>query len=266
MLNTTPYRKRKGVTPDISAYLQFTFWERVLYLDHEQSFPDPKERSGYWVGVADNIGDALTYWILDDQSGQLLARSVVRPYNKNVRVKWDPTFAQTPIKWTAQKGGDETLLPIQERTGLLDTSTDEYDEHERAPRPHPPIVTQLIPDNPRTVTKSEPISFPRTIDEGPPEELLFPRPDADPYEGDSLLKWSHRPLPQHPEIETRTQKKKKKYKDVAYPTAFTPPEVDDIVDLTTEEEQEDTQAHQQEPLPEPLQESLSQFSHHQRDP
>ena len=86
-LNTTPFHMRKGVNPDISAFLQFQFWERILYLDHEHSFPDSKERSGYWVGIADNIGDALTYWILDDQSGQLLVQSVVRPYNRNLRVK-----------------------------------------------------------------------------------------------------------------------------------------------------------------------------------
>ena len=83
-IDTTPYRLRRGVTPDISVFMQFCFWERILYLDHEQSFPDPKERSGYWVGIADNIGDALTYWILDDQPGQLLAQSVVRPYNANL--------------------------------------------------------------------------------------------------------------------------------------------------------------------------------------
>ena len=86
-MDTTPDRVQKGVTPDISAFLQFQFWERVLYLDHEQSFPDSKERSGYWVGIAENIGDALTYLILDDQSKQLLARSVVQPYNRNLHVK-----------------------------------------------------------------------------------------------------------------------------------------------------------------------------------
>ena len=42
---TTPYRIQKGVTPDISVYLMFTFWERILYLDHENSFPKSKERS-----------------------------------------------------------------------------------------------------------------------------------------------------------------------------------------------------------------------------
>jgi hypothetical protein len=60
-LNTMPHRMRHGVTPDISVYLQFTFWEPILYLDHESSWPESKERTGYWAGVAENVGDALTY-------------------------------------------------------------------------------------------------------------------------------------------------------------------------------------------------------------
>lgn len=51
----------------------------------------PKERSGRWIGLAQGIGDMLTFWILDDQSKHILARSVVRPYNQNLRVKWDPS-------------------------------------------------------------------------------------------------------------------------------------------------------------------------------
>ena len=73
----TPKQYRTGVTPDISPWLQFTFWQPILFLDNENSWPSSKERSGYWLGVADNIGDFLTYWIFDDQSKQVLARSVV---------------------------------------------------------------------------------------------------------------------------------------------------------------------------------------------
>ena len=101
----SPYQKRNGVTPDISAYLQFQFWERVLYLDHEETWPSSKERTGYWVGVAHNIGDAMTYWIFDDQTKRLVARSVVRPFYSNKCVKWDPSLATVPIKHTARNGG-----------------------------------------------------------------------------------------------------------------------------------------------------------------
>ena len=82
-LGMSPKQKQTGVTPDISAYLQFQFWEKVLYLDHESSWPSTKKRTGYWVGVADNIKDALTYWVYDDQTRPVLARSVVKPFRNN---------------------------------------------------------------------------------------------------------------------------------------------------------------------------------------
>ena len=57
----TPFQARFGRTPDISDLLAFRFWEQVYYLDPEESFPNSKEKKGYWVGTTENIGDALTY-------------------------------------------------------------------------------------------------------------------------------------------------------------------------------------------------------------
>ena len=105
----TPMQYLTGTTPDISAYLQFTFWQPVLYLDHEAIWPTTNERSGRWLGVAQGIGDALTFWIMDDQSKQVFAQSVVCPLKGNLRVKWDPTFASTPSRHTAQNGGIRCL-------------------------------------------------------------------------------------------------------------------------------------------------------------
>ena len=72
---------RNRNTPDISALLHFTFNEKVLYADHEESFPASKEKIGRWMGVAENKGDALTYWILAENE-TLLARSCVRPLSE----------------------------------------------------------------------------------------------------------------------------------------------------------------------------------------
>lgn len=83
----TPLQYQQGIAPDILTYLQFTFWQPVLYLDHESEWPASKERSARWVGVAHGIGDALTFWVLDDQAKQVLPRSVVRPFHQNPRVK-----------------------------------------------------------------------------------------------------------------------------------------------------------------------------------
>ena len=106
----TPRQCHTGVTPDISPWLQFTFWQPILFLDNENSWPSSKERCGYWLGEADNIGDFHTYWIFDDQSKQVLARRVVQPLNHNKRVRWDPVFDSPTVRQTAQHGGISSLL------------------------------------------------------------------------------------------------------------------------------------------------------------
>ena len=100
-----PLQMRTGTTPEISAYLQFQFYEQVLYLDHEDTWPATKERIGRWVGVAKNVGDALTFWIIDEQSKHFVAHSVVHPFNKNKQIKFDPCLSKQP-KRTASNGGD----------------------------------------------------------------------------------------------------------------------------------------------------------------
>ena len=64
--NQVPITVRTGVTKDISVWLHFSFWQPVLYLDHEETWPASKERTGRWVSVTENIGEQLTYWILDE--------------------------------------------------------------------------------------------------------------------------------------------------------------------------------------------------------
>jgi hypothetical protein len=56
----------KGGTPDISHVLMFCWFEPVLYLDPVSKFQSPKttERSGFNIGFADNVGDALILKIL----------------------------------------------------------------------------------------------------------------------------------------------------------------------------------------------------------
>jgi hypothetical protein len=76
---TAPIEKRKGNTPDVSAYLAFTFNECVYYIDSDSTFPSStKEKTGYWLGVSKNIGDVLTYKILtDDKKETIIRQSVV---------------------------------------------------------------------------------------------------------------------------------------------------------------------------------------------
>jgi hypothetical protein len=85
----TPIEAAYGVTPDISAYLQFHFYQPVFYLDtNHPLYPRSRECYGYWIGVAPNVGDALTYKILTPEH-QVIFRSTLRaasdPLNYNLR-------------------------------------------------------------------------------------------------------------------------------------------------------------------------------------
>jgi hypothetical protein len=75
-----PEQVSRGVTPDISHILMFYWFEPVLYLDQISNFQfsETTERSGYFVGFADNVGDALTFKILKNDLVTVLHRIVVR--------------------------------------------------------------------------------------------------------------------------------------------------------------------------------------------
>jgi hypothetical protein len=74
--NRTGFKVRG--TPDISHILMFYWFEHVLYLDPISNFPETTENPGYFVGFADNVGDALTFKILNHDITTVLNRSVVR--------------------------------------------------------------------------------------------------------------------------------------------------------------------------------------------
>lgn len=69
-----------GRIKDISCFLQFYFFERVLYLDCNNRLPNAlksTERPGYMIRFAHNIGDNLTFKILVDQTRRIVNISVV---------------------------------------------------------------------------------------------------------------------------------------------------------------------------------------------
>jgi hypothetical protein len=73
-----PEQVSRGRKPDISHMLMFYWFEPVLYLDPVSKFPETKERPGYFIGFADNVGDALTFKILKNDLFTVLHRSVAR--------------------------------------------------------------------------------------------------------------------------------------------------------------------------------------------
>jgi hypothetical protein len=218
----TPRQHRTGLTTDISPWLQFTFWQAILCLDNENSWPSSKERSGYWLGVSENIGDFLTYWILDDQTKQVLSRSVVRPYNRNKRVKWDPVIARRPTRETAHHGGDTkpTASQIAEKMSNLE---DKYDKQEPEPELHffdlETNVETNAKDGETAPDDSEVSSMLLDTSLNP-----FVPAVPDQYEGTSLLRFSREQLPIDPEIAHFPRHGKLPYGDIRYKRDYTPKE------------------------------------------
>jgi len=71
----TPIEVATDVMPDISPVLTYCWWQPIYYLDDDGKFPlDTKEKRGRWCGVAENIGDTLTYWILTNDTKKLIVQ------------------------------------------------------------------------------------------------------------------------------------------------------------------------------------------------
>ena len=78
-IETVPLQKLKGSTNDISPLLRFYFYEPVYYKVDDSDFPsESRERRGYFVGIAENVGHQMTFKILTDDTNKVICRSNVR--------------------------------------------------------------------------------------------------------------------------------------------------------------------------------------------
>ena len=74
-----PLEALEGSTPDISPLLHFSFWDPVYYRLDDSDFPsDSTEWRGHWVGTAENVGHAMTYRILTNDTKKVIYRLNVR--------------------------------------------------------------------------------------------------------------------------------------------------------------------------------------------
>jgi hypothetical protein len=108
----TPIKKRTGETPDISALLQFRFYEKIYYHDPTQSFPGTKEKCGYWLGLAHHVGDSLCYNILTCDTHKVIQRSVVRSVDKDRSLNNEARFPLDAFHPTLPDTAAPTELPL----------------------------------------------------------------------------------------------------------------------------------------------------------
>ena len=108
----TPIECLTGSTPDISAIMLFLFWEKVYYKHNDAAFPsDSNEKVGRFVGIAENVGHALTFKILTEDTNKVIYRSEIRsatkPNERNLRV--DPIDDSSPTTPVLQSKHDDTI-------------------------------------------------------------------------------------------------------------------------------------------------------------
>lgn len=65
-----------GITPDISKYVEFLFYDYCWYWDTPQGYPHAKKHIGRWLGVVHRVGQAMVYWVMNN-NGKVIARITV---------------------------------------------------------------------------------------------------------------------------------------------------------------------------------------------
>ena len=144
----TPVEVAFGVTPDISALLQFRWYEPVRYL----AMINNKwlEKNGHFVGVATNIGDALTYYVLTEDD-QVLARSVVAPAHLPIddTAHLDETPDTIPIDGGEGSAGDMLINPASGPNDGI-----QHEEHDQSERTYADVARDVV-RNPGIIRQAE---------------------------------------------------------------------------------------------------------------
>ena len=190
----TPVEVAFGVTPDISALLQFRWYEPVRYL--AMSNNKWVEEKGRFVGVATNIGDALTYYVLTSNN-QILARSVVAPAHLPIDDTKHETQSDTPLF----NGGEKaTINPDEVHHYEVEVEDDDSlddgppplvqpddDDDESIDDDTPPFITEDtdVPKKIRFVTPPLLTSADNALD---PSKVRYPTIDPDKILGYKFIR------------------------------------------------------------------------------
>ena len=81
---TTPLARVTGDVPDISEYVDFGFFDLVYFWEGPKK--QDKEKIGWWLGVAEDVGNYLCYYVLDP-NGEVKPRTTVQNIPKDDLLK-----------------------------------------------------------------------------------------------------------------------------------------------------------------------------------
>ncbi len=148
----TPLEMVTGQTPDISEYLDFSWYEPLWHYE-EAGFPDERCIIGRWLGVAHRVGQALCYWILSesgaiiacttvqkvtpDEQSSLLVQERIREFDERVRTKLGHAMEMTddvhPMRNTYLQDVDDGIFdPIEPEAEMPEANefdADTYDKY-----------------------------------------------------------------------------------------------------------------------------------------
>ena len=149
-----------GHSIDISAYIQFEWWEPVYYLETDDpSFPNSKEKQGYFCGVAENTGDLMTFKIYVPDTHQIIHRSVLRSAandddHPNLRAN-NPNYQGEPREdddtWDVIEVEEAANNELEQKIDAKDTSESDTISLDSQPAPLC-LSSELGIDDPLLVT------------------------------------------------------------------------------------------------------------------
>ena len=112
-----------GNTTDCSILTQFHFNEPVWYAIDNHFPSESPERPGVFVGFALNKGDQLTFKVVDDETEEILVRSVVRPKdptrpnNRAAFIPFEGEESSPPADTPGESGDPKTFVRQAEAEG-----------------------------------------------------------------------------------------------------------------------------------------------------
>ena len=174
----TPLEALEGSTPDISPLLRFSFWDPVYYKLDDSDFPSGStEGRGRWVGIAENVGHAMTYKILTDDTKKVIYRSNVRSaltkedHNKRVDLLGGEEVAPNIKSSNDEDESPRKPMPIFDPTDLIGR-TFLMDPQENGERYLTKILEALVKSEEQLAKHPDRIKFVCSVNDDMYEEIL----------------------------------------------------------------------------------------------
>ena len=73
-----PFKYITGTTLGIIPLLRFCWYEPVYYNIDDEHSSETREKRGYFIGIAGNVGHSMTYKALIDDTHKIICRSNIR--------------------------------------------------------------------------------------------------------------------------------------------------------------------------------------------